>query len=176
MKNLLIFSLFSILLTTSNCQTKLKMTDSKTVEKVELQKFLGTWYEIARFNHSFEKGLVGVTATYSLRKDGKIKVLNKGYKNSLNGKLSIAEGKAKIPDANVPGKFKVAFFWFFYADYNILELDSENYQWALIGSSSDTYLWILCRTPQMDDNIYQMLIDKAKARGYKTENLIKVLQ
>jgi lipocalin len=70
----------------------------------------------------------------------------------------------------------VAFFWFFYADYNILELDSENYQWALIGSSSDTYLWILCRTPQMDDKIYQMLIDKAKARGYKTDNLIKVLQ
>jgi len=152
------------------------MIDTKTVEKVELQKFLGTWYEIARFDHSFERGLVGVTATYSLREDGKIKVLNKGYKNSLNGKLSIAEGKAKIPDANVQGKFKVAFFWFFYADYNILELDSENYQWALIGSSSDKYLWILCRIPQMDDKIYQMLIDKAKARGYQTTNLIKVLQ
>jgi lipocalin len=176
MKNLLIFTLFSLLFTISNCQTNKKMIDTKTVEKVELQKFLGTWYEIARFDHSFERGLVGVTATYSMRDDGKIKVLNKGYKNSLNGKLSTAEGKAKIPDPKVPGKFKVAFFWFFYADYNILELDSDHYQWALIGSSSENYLWILCRTPQMDEKIYRMLIDKAKARGYKTENLIKVLQ
>ena len=152
------------------------MIDIKTVEKVDLKKFLGTWYEIARFQHSFEKGLVGVTATYSIRKDEKIKVVNKGYKNSLNGKLSIAEGKAKIPDASVPGKLKVSFFWIFYADYNILELDNENYQWSLIGSSSDKYLWILCRTPQMDENIYQMLIDKANSRGYSTDNLIRVLQ
>lgn len=176
MKSFLLLSLICVLLTTSNCQTKNKMIDTKTVAKVELEKFLGTWYEIARFQHSFEKNLVGVTATYSLRKDGKIKVINKGYKNSLNGILSIAEGKAKIPDVNVPGKLKVSFFWIFYGDYYILELDSVNYQWALIGSSSDKYLWILGRTAQMDDNIYQMLVDKAKLRGYNTNNLIKVLQ
>ena len=130
MKPYLILSIFCLVLATSNCQTKTKMIDTKTVDKVELARFLGTWYEIARFQHSFEKGLVGVTATYSMRKDGKIKVINKGYKNSLNGKLSIAEGKAKIPDANEPGKLKVSFFWIFYADYFILELDNLNYQWV----------------------------------------------
>jgi apolipoprotein D and lipocalin family protein len=176
MKPYLFLFLFCIALGTSNCQTKSIMIDTKTVEKVELEKFLGTWYEIARFNHSFEKELVGVTATYSMRNNGKIKVVNKGHKKTLNGKLNIAEGKAKIPDISEPGKLKVAFFWFFYADYNILELDSKNYQWALIGSSSDKYLWILCRTPQMDDKIYQILVNKAKSRGYNISNLIKVLQ
>ena len=176
MKPYLILSIFCLVLATSNCQTKTKMIDTKTVDKVELARFLGTWYEIARFQHSFEKGLVGVTATYSMRKDGKIKVINKGYKNSLNGKLSIAEGKAKIPDANEPGKLKVSFFWIFYADYFILELDSLDYQWALIGSSSDKYLWILSKTAQMDDKTYQMIVDMAKKRGYNTPNLIKVIQ
>ena len=152
------------------------MIDTRTVEKFELEKYLGTWYEIARFPHSFEKGLESVTATYSIRKDGKIKVVNKGYKNTDKNKLSIAEGKAKIPDLHVPGKIKVSFFWIFYADYYILELDTENYQWAMVGSSSDKYLWILCRTNKMDDNIYNMLIEKAKQRGYDLKKLITVYQ
>jgi apolipoprotein D and lipocalin family protein len=175
MKQLQILLLICLVFGTTNCQIKNKMINTKTVEKVELEKYLGTWYEIARFQHSFEKDLVGCSATYSIRTDGKIKVLNKGFKNTLNGKLSIAEGKAK-PVLNIPGKLKVSFFWIFYADYNIMELDSENYQWALIGSKTDKYLWILCRTPQMDEKIYQMLIDKAKARGYDISKLIKVAQ
>jgi apolipoprotein D and lipocalin family protein len=111
-----------------------------------------------------------------MRDDGKIKVLNQGYKGTLDGELKSAVGKAKIPDKSKPANLNVAFFWFFYADYLVMELDSENYQWAMIGSSSDKYLWILSRTPQIDEGVYSMLLEKAKARGYKIENLIKVPQ
>jgi len=165
----LLFSTFSC-----NSQNE-KIMDTSTVKELELDRYLGVWYEIARFDHSFERGLVGVTATYSLRPDGKISVVNQGYKNSLNGKLSVANGKAKVPDKNEPGRLKVSFFLFFYADYFVLEL-GENYEWALIGSSSDKYLWILSRTPQMDEKSYAKLLDKAKERGYDTSRLIKVEQ
>lgn len=141
----------------------------------ELNKYLGTWYEIARFDHSFERGLQGVTATYSLRKDGKIEVLNQGYKNSLKGKLSKAVGKAKLSTPETPRNLLVSFFWIFYAPYNILELD-PNYQYALVGSSSSNYLWILSRTPEMSESTYLMLLDKAKGRGYDVTKLILVQQ
>ena len=152
------------------------MIDNSTVNKLELEKYLGKWYEIARYDHRFERGLVGVTAEYSIRPDGKIKVLNSGYKESLNGPFSQAIGKAKIPNPEKePGKFKVSFFWIFYADYFVLELD-DNYQWAVIGSSSDKYLWILSRTPQMEEQLYQGILDKIKGRGYDISTLIKVDQ
>lgn len=141
----------------------------------QLEKYLGTWYEIARFDHSFERGLQGVTATYSLKPDGKIQVLNQGYKNSLNGKFKKAVGKAKLASPETPRNLRVSFFWNFYAPYNILELDPD-YRYALIGSNSSDYLWILSRTPQMDDKTYQQLLEKAKLRGYDTSKLIKVLQ
>ena len=149
--------------------------DTTTVESVDLNKYLGTWYEIARFPHSFEKGLVGVTANYSFRKDGKIRVLNQGYKGTLDGKLSRAEGKAKIPDPDDTSRLKVSFFLFFYGDYFVLELD-ESYQWAMIGSSSPNYFWILSRTPQMAPAVYQMLLDNAEKRGYELGQLIEVDQ
>lgn len=152
------------------------MIDKTTVNDLNINRYLGVWYEIARFPHSFEKGLVGVTATYSLKKDGKIEVLNQGYKNTLDGKHSSAKGKAKVPDKNEPGKLKVSFFLWFYAAYNILELDAENYQWALVGSSSDKYLWILSRTPQINQKTYQMLVEKARLRGYDVSKLILVEQ
>lgn len=151
------------------------MIDQTTVKELDLNRYLGTWYEIARFPHSFEKGLVGVTANYSLRTDGKIRVINKGYENSLNGKLSVAEGKAKIPDKADPGKLKVSFFWIFYADYYVLELDAE-YKYVMIGSSSPKYFWILSRAPQMDESTYNMLLDKARTRGYNLDKLEKVQQ
>lgn len=174
LKNLLVILLiFSTL--TSCGQTSKNEIDMETVKNLELDKYLGTWYEIARFDHSFERDLVGVTATYSMRKDGKIKVVNQGYKHSLDGKLSQAVGKAKIPNPNEPGKLKVSFFWIFYADYFVLEL-ADDYSYALVGSSSPKYLWILSRTPQMPDETYNLLIDKAKQRGYNLEKLIKVEQ
>ena len=141
----------------------------------QLEKYLETWYEISRFDHSFERGLQGVTATYSLMPDGKINVLNQGYKNSLDGKFKKAVGKAKLLNPDTPRNLLVSFFWIFYAPYNILELDSD-YQYALIGSKSSDYLWILSRTPHLEEKTYQMLLDKAQTRGYDTSKLINVLQ
>jgi lipocalin len=152
------------------------MIDKTTVAGVELDRYLGKWYEIARFDHSFERGLTGVTATYSLRPDGKIKVLNEGYKNSLQGKHKVAVGKAKIPDPADLSKLKVSFFLNFYADYLIMELDRENYQYAMIGSNSANFLWILARTPELPEEVYQGLVNKAAKRGYAVGNLIRVVQ
>lgn len=158
------------------CNSSKEMVDKPTVPKLDLEKYTGTWYEIARFQHSFEKDLVGVTATYKLRNDGKIDVINAGYKNTLDGKYKEAKGIAKRPDPNEPGKLKVSFFLFFYAEYNVLALDTSNYQYALIGSSTPDYLWILSRTPSMDNETYNRLVKKAKDLGYDTSKLFKVPQ
>ncbi len=147
--------------------------DVSTVKELDLQRYLGTWYEIARFDHSFERNLVGVTATYSMRDDGKIRVINQGYKNTLEGKHDIAEGKAKLTED--PGKLKVSFFWIFYGDYFILELD-PNYQWVLIGSSSEKYLWILSRTPKLEQQTKDFILERAQKRGYDISKLIWVEQ
>jgi apolipoprotein D and lipocalin family protein len=167
--------ILSLFFTFSCTNTNSQMIDKTTVKELDLNRYLGTWYEIARFPHSFEKNLVGVTATYSLRDDGLIQVLNQGYKKTLNGELSKAIGKAKIPDPLKPANLKVSFFWIFYAEYNVLELD-ENYQWAMIGSSSPKYFWILSRSPQMSPEVYEMLLEKARKRGYNLEKLEKVPQ
>ena len=160
----------------SSCKAQNTMIDKNVVKELNIERYLGEWYEIARFDHRFERGLVGVTANYSLRDDGKIKVVNSGYKDSLNGKFSQAVGKAKIPNpASEPSKLKVSFFWFFYGDYFVLELD-EDYQWAVIGSSSDKYLWILSRSPQMNDELYQQILKGLTQRGYNVRQLIKVNQ
>lgn len=168
--------IFTVLFFCNCTNTQSQMIDQTTVKALDLNRYLGKWYEIARFPHSFEKGLVGVTATYRLKEDGMIEVLNEGFKNTLDGKRSKAVGKAKIPNKLEPGKLKVSFFWIFYADYYVLELDAENYQYAMIGSSSDKYFWILSRTPKMDPTVYEMLLGKARKRGYNLEKLYKVPQ
>lgn len=176
MRNVIVSFLIGFSIVATSCSNTKTMVNTQTVKDLELDKFLGKWYEIARYPHSFEKDLVGVSATYSMRDDGKIRVLNQGFKNSLDGKLSRAEGKAKIPNPAEPGKLKVSFFWFFYSDYLVMELDSLNYEWAVIGSSSPNYLWILSRNPQMDDELYQELILRIEDRGYNLDELIKVEQ
>ena len=167
---LIVYSLFLLVACKSQNTTTM---DYSTVNELDINRYLGTWYEIARFDHSFERNLVGVTATYSMRDEGKLKVLNQGFKESLNGSLSSATGKAKLTDE--PGKLKVSFFWIFYADYFVLELD-EDYQWALIGSSNDKYLWILSRTPKLEDEVLVYILKKAEQRGYNVSNLIWVEQ
>jgi apolipoprotein D and lipocalin family protein len=161
---------FSACITKSNDQ----MIDKTTVKSLDIQRYLGTWYEIARFQHSFEKDLVGCTATYTLKENGKIEVLNQGYYKTLDGRLKVARGKAKLTDQ--PGKLRVAFFLFFYAEYNVLELDPEGYQWALIGSSTPGYLWILSRTPAITDELYQDILRKAEKRCYDITKIFKVPQ
>ncbi len=159
----------------STCATSENEMDNSTVNELDLDRYMGLWYEIARFDHNFERGLVGVTAEYQMRPDGKISVINRGYKNSLNGKLKVAKGKAKQPNPDEPGKLKVSFFLFFYAGYYVMELDPD-YQWALIGSSTEKYLWILSRTPQLTDEVRNNILKLAEARGYDTGKLIWVKQ
>ena len=151
-----------------------KKTDQTTVREFDLQRYLGLWYEIGRYQNSFERNLVGVTATYTPKKDGRVEVLNEGFFKELNGKLKSARGKAKL--SGQTGKLKVSFFLNFYADYNVLELDQQNYQWALIGSSSAGYLWILSRVPVMKEDLYREILRKAEARGYDTTMIFKVPQ
>ena len=167
--------LIAIILFSISCKTQQPIIDKTVVKELDINKYLGTWYELARLDHSFERNLVGVKAEYSLREDGKIKVVNSGYKKTLDGKYSEAIGKAKIPDPNIPSKLKVSFFWNFYGDYFVMELDKD-YQWALIGSKSDDFLWILSRKPKVADELYEELLNKLRKRGYDTEKLIKVPQ
>lgn len=156
--------LFILLIILIACKQPAMTQPDQTIRSTfpfELTKYLGTWYEIARFDHPFERGLQGVTATYSLKPDGKIKVLNQGYKNSLHGKLNKAVGKAKLTSPETPRNLLVSFFWIFYAPYNILELDPD-YRYALIGSSSSNYLWILSRTPNWMKKLIRCFLTKQR--------------
>ena len=149
----------------------MKTIDKSTVKEFNLQRYLGKWYEIARYDHRFERGLHYVTAEYSKRPDGKIKVLNCGHQDAVDGKEKCSIGKARPSHNGQPGQLRVAFFLSFYSDYNILELDPD-YQWSLIGSSTDKYLWILSRTPHLDQNTLNQILEKARQRGYDTSRLI----
>lgn len=128
---------------------------------------MGKWYELARLPNSFEKGLDRVTAEYSLNPNGTVKVVNSGYK--ADGSFKVANGKGKT--TSNPGVLKVSFFWIFYAQYRIFVLD-PNYQYALVGSNSAKYLWILSRTPTMPQEQLNELIDEAQKRGFDTSKLI----
>lgn len=147
--------------------------NTATVPELDINKFMGHWYEIARFDHRFERGMVGCTADYYLQPGGWVKVVNSGYKNSFCGKFKQSEGKVRRPDAKVPGKLEVSFFLNFYSDYNVLAL-APDYRYALIGSKSDKYLWILSRTPKMLPEDLEYLLDEAKSKGYNIDNLIWV--
>jgi apolipoprotein D and lipocalin family protein len=144
------------------------------VSSFDLNRYLGTWYEIFRMPHKFEKDLIKVTATYSFRKDGKIQVLNRGYKPS-KGKWSDAKGKAWVPDPAAPARLKVSFFWPFSAEYKIIGLDSD-YRWALVTSGSTDYLWLLSRTPAMEEAVVDSLTRFAAQNGFDTKKLIRVEQ
>jgi apolipoprotein D and lipocalin family protein len=145
------------------------------VPHVDLQRYLGTWYEIATIPQRFQKGCVGVTAHYSLRADGKIDVVNVCRKETLDGKSKSVRGKAWIVDKTTNAKLKVSFFWPFSGDYWIIDLD-EDYRWAVVGHPARTYLWILCRTPQMDPALYEELLGRIAAKGYELAKIKKTLQ
>ncbi|ALM51543.1 lipocalin family protein [Halomonas huangheensis] len=139
-----------------------------------LDDYLGRWYEIARFDHSFEEGLDCVTADYSLREDGGVRVINRGV-NLENGEIDVAEGKAyPLGDAN-EGRLKVSFFGPFYASYNILALDEQG-QWSLVTGPDRDYLWILSRTPQLDMDTRQQLVERARNLDFPVEQLLDVEQ
>jgi len=155
---------------------KHKYNNLAVVDMVDLNRYAGTWFEIARLPNSFEKGLKCVTATYSLLGNGKIEVVNQGINALKKNKEERIRGIAYIPDKAVPTKIKVRFFWPFSGDYWILDLDKENYQYALIGEPSRKYLWILSRTKAMDPSIYNRLIDKARENGFDVSKVVSTIQ
>jgi apolipoprotein D and lipocalin family protein len=145
----------------------------KPVAQFELPRYLGTWYEIARLDHSFERGLSHVTANYSVRDDGGVKVINRGYSQEDQA-WKEAEGKAYFVDTPDIGYLKVSFFGPFYGSYVVFELDKENYNYALISGPDKDYFWILARQPQLEPELLQRLIAQAKSLGFATDNLIIV--
>ena len=146
----------------------------EVVPTVDLTRYVGRWYEISRLPNSFQKKCADtVTANYTMRGDGKIEVINRCRKAS--GEFTTAKGKAKIVDKETNAKLKVTFFWPFYGDYWILDL-GPNYEYAVVGEPGRKYLWILSRSPQMDDALYQQLLQKMSAKGFNTEKMIRTSQ
>ena len=140
---------------------------------VDLQKYIGRWYEIARYEQGFQKGCEGVTADYSLRADGRIDVLNRCRKPG--GRLSEARGRAKVVDRAANAKLKVSFFGPFYGDYWVLD-HADDYSWSIVGEGSGRYLWILSRQATPADAEIRKLIDRAEALGYDASMLRRTKQ
>ena len=145
----------------------------KPVDNFKLEKYLGKWYEIARLDHRFERGLSRITADYSLRDDGGVRVLNRGFSAKEN-EWKEAEGKAYFVYKPEQGYLKVSFFGPFYGSYIVFELDHENYQYSLVCGPDKSYLWILSRTPEMRKDVMDRLLVKAAAMGFDTSKLIFV--
>lgn len=143
------------------------------VQGFELQRYLGTWYEIARLDHPFERGLQQVTAHYSLREDGGVAVLNRGYRVA-KGEWEEADGKAYFVEEADVGRLKVSFFGPFYGGYNIALLDQQDYQWSLVVGPNTDYLWILARSPELSPEVYARLVAEAERLGFPVDELIRV--
>lgn len=171
MKTTLITSLLLGLCTMASAQ----QVNNSTITTLDLNRYLGKWYEIARYDHAFERDLVGTTAEYSLRQDGKIKVLNSGHLGTLDGAYKESIGKAKFNSNGEPGQLRVSFFGPFYGDYYILDL-APDYSYSVVGSSSPKYLWILSRTPQLSSEVQSKILNNLQKRGYDTTKLIWVEQ
>ena len=145
----------------------------ETVSGFELDRYLGTWYEIARLDHKFERGMSDVTANYSMRDAGGVSVINSGF-DEPKGEWTSANGKAFFVGDSDVGELKVSFFGPFYGGYNIVELDKDDYQYSLVVGPNRDYLWILSRSPQLDPEILSALVEKARSLGYPTDALIYV--
>ncbi|MDP1521440.1 lipocalin family protein [Porticoccus litoralis] len=158
-----------VLLMLSGC---LGMPDGvKPVENFDRQAYLGQWYEIARLDHSFERGLSHVTAEYSLRDDGGIRVINRGYDVDAQEWKS-AEGRAYFTDEPQVAHLKVSFFGPFFSSYVVFGLDHENYQYAFVSGYNRNYLWLLARSPEVDDGVLSTFTEKAQQLGFDTGQLI----
>lgn len=147
---------------------------TEPVTGFELDRYLGQWYEIARLDHSFERGLDCVTADYSLRDDGGVRVVNRGV-NLSEEEVDEAEGRAYFIGDEDVGRLKVSFFGPFYGGYNVLALD-DDYQWSLVAGPDRSYLWILARTPTLPDATYRDLVERAESLAFPVEELIEVDQ
>ena len=154
---------------------RLDLPPLSAVDSVDLDRYSGTWYEIASYPQRFQKGCTATTATYTVNPDGTVSVLNECNKNGLDGPKVSAEGRARVVDPAKPGQLEVSFFGPFWGDYWIIDLDSD-YQYAVIGQPSRDYLWILSRTPMMTDGVYNGILRRLEALRYPLEPLEKTLQ
>ena len=146
---------------------------TEAVDDFDIDRYLGTWYEIARLDHSFERGLSNVTANYSVREDGGVNVVNRGFDESA-GEWDEAVGKAYFVDSPSVGRLKVSFFGPFYGGYNVLELDKSAYRYAMVAGPNRSYLWILARDPGLDDAIVKSLVARAGELDFPVDELIYV--
>lgn len=168
MKWPLTLSLVCLLTFLSGCTSASK--GIAPIEGFELSRYLGTWHEIARLDHGFERGLSQVSAEYRLRDDGGVSVINRGY-SAADKSWKVAEGKAYFVESSDIGHLKVSFFGPFYGAYVIYRLDSD-YQYAFVTSYNRDYLWLLARSPEIDESLKQDFINQAKALGFDTQALI----
>jgi len=153
------------------CHARHPGPELPVVARVDLQRYMGKWYEIARYPHRFQEGCFASTATYALRQDGTVDVLNECRQGSPDGPPKSARGTAKVVDATTNAKLKVTFFWPFYGDYWVIDLGPE-YEYAVVGHPSREYLWILSRTPEMDEATYRGIIERVRRLGYDTGRLV----
>jgi apolipoprotein D and lipocalin family protein len=154
---------------------RLGLPPLQTVAKVDLSRYTGTWFEIASYPQRFQEGCTGTTATYTLRDDGEIGVVNRCRKGSLQGEEDSVEGRARVVDKTTNAKLEVTFFWPFWGDYWIIDL-GKDYEYAVVGHPSRDYLWILSRTPNMDDSVYKGIFDRLQAKGYSPDRLQRTVQ
>ena len=168
-----------IALVLSGCATstteRLQLPPLRTVEKVDLSRYLGTWYEIASFPHSFQKGCTASTANYTLRADGEIDVVNRCRKNSLDGPEQVAHGRARVVDKQSNARLEVSFFGPFWGPYWVVDLGAD-YEYAVVGHPGRDYLWILSRTPTLAPEVYEGILRRLAEQQYPTERLVKTRQ
>ena len=173
------FAMFWALATAAGCAAsateRLGLPPLQTVAKVDLSRYLGSWYEIASFPQRFQRGCTATTATYTLRADGDIDVLNRCRKGSIDGEEKAARGRARVVDRATNAKLEVSFFRPFWGDYWIIDL-SDDYAYAVVGHPGRDYLWILARTPTMAEATYQSIVARLQAGGYETSRLVRTQQ
>ena len=170
MKKALIITILTVIVTLSAFAYEVTAVD------VDLERYAGKWYEIGRYGLFFEMGLTNVTAEYTLMEDGMIQVVNQGFYGSPEGLKSSIKGTAYPPNPEETGKLLVRFFSTFESDYWVIDLDEENYSYAIVSQPSRQFLWILSRTPKMDKEIYNALIEKLKSWDFPVQKIEKVVQ
>jgi apolipoprotein D and lipocalin family protein len=176
MSDIRFFLLFVAMLILASCRPTETgmMPPLRVVGHVDLNRYAGEWFEIARYPHRFQEGCAGSKATYSLD-DDRIAVVNECYEQTSPGAVRSIKGSARVVDRETNAKLKVTFFWPFAGDYWIIDLD-DNYQYAVVGHPKRKYLWILSRTQEMDEKVYQNILMRLQEQRYDTEKLIKSIQ
>jgi apolipoprotein D and lipocalin family protein len=155
--------------------TRLHLPELRTVAHVELPRYLGIWYEIANFPQSFQRGCTASTATYALRPDGDIDVVNRCRKDSPDGPEKVARGRARVVDKITNAKLEVSFFRPFWGDYWIIDLGAS-YEYAVVGHPGRDYLWILARQPRLEPAVYDGIVARLAAQGYETRRLVRTVR